>query len=179
MYDYYSLGICALWERIQKTLNQAIKAAGHDNIYCPLFIPLSHIEKKKPNILRDLQKECAVVTHSKLSTDSNGQLQPDGKLDEPLIIRPTSEMVIGEYFSQRIQSHRDLPVLINQWANVVRWEMRTRMFLRTTKISLARRSYSMHTQKGRSTYPENVRMLSHPLRGNTCYTSRLWRKNDK
>ena len=103
----------------RKTLNQAIKAAGHDNIYCPLFIPLSHIEKEAQHI-EGFAKECAVVTHSKLSTDSNGQLQPDGKLDEPLIIRPTSEMVIGEYFSQRIQSHRDLPVLINQWANVVR-----------------------------------------------------------
>lgn len=123
----------ALWEMIQKKLDYDIKSLDHENIYCPLFIPLSHIKKEADHI-EGFAKECAVVTHSKLKKDSNGNLSPASPLEEPLIIRPTSEMVIGELFAKKIQSYRDLPVLVNQWANIVRWEMRTRMFLRTSEF---------------------------------------------
>ncbi len=123
----------ALWERCQKYLDESFKATGHQNVYFPLLIPLSCFEKEAEHI-SGFAKECAVVTHHRLKADENGKLIPDGKLEEPYIIRPTSEMIIGEAFSRWIQSYRDLPVLINQWANVMRWEMRTRLFLRTTEI---------------------------------------------
>lgn len=122
----------ALWEMIQKKLDYEIKIRDHENIYCPLFIPLSHIEKESEHI-DGFAKECAVVTHCKLEK-KDGKLVPASPLEEPLIVRPTSEMIIGTLFAQRIQSHRDLPVLMNQWANIVRWEMRTRMFLRTSEF---------------------------------------------
>ena len=122
----------ALWEMIQKKLDYEIKIRDHENIYCPLFIPLSHIEKESEHI-DGFAKECAVVTHCKLEK-KEGKLVPASPLEEPLIVRPTSEMIIGTLFAQRIQSHRDLPVLMNQWANIVRWEMRTRMFLRTSEF---------------------------------------------
>ncbi|MBY8826696.1 proline--tRNA ligase [Hephaestia mangrovi] len=124
-----------IWERIQRLLDDRIKATGHDNCYFPLFIPLSYFEKEAEHV-EGFAKEMAVVTHHRLIPDGKGGLMPDpeARLEEPLIVRPTSEMVIGSAFARWIQSWRDLPVLINQWANVVRWEMRTRMFLRTSEF---------------------------------------------
>jgi prolyl-tRNA synthetase len=124
-----------IWERIQRLLDDRIKATGHENCYFPLFIPLSYFEKEAEHV-EGFAKEMAVVTHHRLISDGKGGLTPDpsAKLEEPLVVRPTSETVIGTAFARWIQSWRDLPVLINQWANVVRWEMRTRMFLRTSEF---------------------------------------------
>ena len=123
-----------IWERMQKLLDADIKATGHENCYFPLFIPLSYFEKEAEHV-DGFAKEMAVVTHHRL-IQQDGRLVPDpaAKLEEPLVVRPTSETVIGAAFSRWVQSWRDLPVLINQWANVVRWEMRTRMFLRTAEF---------------------------------------------
>ena len=121
-----------IWENIQRQLDQRIKATGHENAYFPLFIPLSYFEKEAKHVA-GFAKECAVITHHRLE-EKDGRLVPTGELEEPLIVRPTSEMIIGESFSRWIQSYRDLPLLINQWANVVRWEMRPRIFLRTTEF---------------------------------------------
>ena len=123
-----------IWERIQRLLDDRIKATGHENCYFPLFIPLSYFEKEAEHV-DGFAKEMAVVTHHRLIGDGKGGLTPDpeAKLEEPLVVRPTSETVIGTAFARWVQSWRDLPVLINQWANVVRWEMRTRMFLRTAE----------------------------------------------
>ncbi|MFW2852945.1 proline--tRNA ligase [Sphingomonas sp. TX0543] len=124
-----------IWERIQRLLDDRIKATGHENCYFPLFIPLSYFEKEAEHV-DGFAKEMAVVTHHRLIADGKGGLMPDpeAKLEEPLVVRPTSETVIGTAFARWVQSWRDLPVLINQWANVVRWEMRTRMFLRTAEF---------------------------------------------
>ncbi len=121
-----------IWERIRDSLDQMIKETGHDNVYFPLFIPLSFLEKEAAHV-EGFAKECAVVTHHRLE-EREGQLVPTGALEEPLIIRPTSETIIGDSFSKWIESYRDLPLLINQWANVVRWEMRPRIFLRTSEF---------------------------------------------
>ncbi len=124
-----------IWERIQRLLDDRIKVAGYDNAYFPLFIPLSYFEREAEHV-EGFAKEMAVVTHHRLIGDGKGGLVPDpeAKLEEPLVVRPTSETVIGTAFSRWVQSWRDLPVQVNQWANVVRWEMRTRMFLRTTEF---------------------------------------------
>ncbi len=124
-----------IWERMQQLLDRQIKASGYDNCYFPLFIPLSYFSKEAEHV-DGFAKEMAVVTHHRLIGDGEGGLIPDpeAKLEEPLVVRPTSETVIGAAFSRWVQSWRDLPVRINQWANVVRWEMRTRMFLRTTEF---------------------------------------------
>ncbi len=124
-----------IWERIQKIMDAQIKAAGVENCYFPLFIPLSYFAKEAEHV-EGFAKEMAVVTHHRLISDGKGGLVPDpsAKLEEPLIVRPTSETVIGAAMSRWIQSWRDLPMLTNQWANVVRWEMRTRMFLRTSEF---------------------------------------------
>lgn len=122
----------ALWENIQRYLDRRFKETGHENAYFPLFIPLSYLEKEAKHV-EGFAKECAVVTHHRL-VEKEGKLVPDGELEEPLVVRPTSEMIIGDMFSKWIESHRDLPLLINQWANVVRWEMRTRLFLRTAEF---------------------------------------------
>ncbi len=123
----------AIWENIQRDLDRRFKETGHVNAYFPLFIPMSFLQKEADHV-EGFAKECAVVTHSRLEADADGKLQPAGPLEEPLIVRPTSETIIGELFSKWVQSYRDLPLLINQWANVVRWEMRTRLFLRTTEF---------------------------------------------
>ena len=124
-----------IWERIQKLMDERIKAAGVENCYFPLFIPLSYFAKEAEHV-DGFAKEMAVVTHHRLIGDGKGGLVPDpeAKLEEPLIVRPTSETVIGSAMSRWVQSWRDLPLLTNQWANVVRWEMRTRMFLRTSEF---------------------------------------------
>ena len=123
-----------VWELMQKELDRRIKETGHENCYFPLFIPMSFIAKEAQHI-EGFAKEMAVVTHHRLKM-IEGKLQPDpeAKLEEPLIVRPTSETIIGDAFSRWIRSHRDLPLLINQWANVVRWEMRIRLFLRTAEF---------------------------------------------
>ena len=123
----------SIWENIQKRLDAKFKETGHQNAYFPLFIPLSFLEKEAAHV-EGFAKECAVVTHHRLEKGPDGKLIPAGELEEPLIVRPTSEMIIGHSFSKWIKSYRDLPLMINQWCNVVRWEMRTRMFLRTTEF---------------------------------------------
>jgi prolyl-tRNA synthetase len=125
----------ALWENMQRQLDAMFKETGHRNAYFPLLIPKSFLEKEAEHV-EGFAKECAVVTHHRLVKDDDGKLIPDpkAKLDEPLVIRPTSETIIGAMYAQWVQSYRDLPVLINQWANVMRWEMRTRLFLRTTEF---------------------------------------------
>src|SRR6266446_5434628 len=136
-----------VWEQIQKDLDRRIKETGHDNCYFPLFIPLSFIAKEAQHV-EGFAKEMAVVTHHRLKM-IDGKLQPDpeARLEEPLVVRPTSETIIGDAFSRWIKSHRDLPLLINQWANVVRWEMRTRLFLRTAEF-LWQEGHTAHaTQK--------------------------------
>ena len=121
-----------IWEHLKARLDQRIKETGHENCYFPLFIPLELIEKEAAHV-DGFAKEMAVVTHHRL-VSKDGKLEPAGKLDSPLVVRPTSETMIGESFAKWIQSYRDLPVKINQWANVVRWEMRPRMFLRTSEF---------------------------------------------
>lgn len=123
----------AIWENIQRILDEELKATGHKNVYFPLLIPVSFLEKEAEHI-EGFAKECAVVTHTRLVKNEEGKLIPGSPLEDPYIIRPTSETIIGEAFSRWIQSYRDLPLLINQWANVMRWEMRTRMFLRTSEF---------------------------------------------
>lgn len=125
----------AIWEKMQRALDDMFKATGHQNAYFPLFVPKSFLEKEEEHA-EGFAKECAVVTHYRLKSDGEGGLMvdPNAKLEEELIIRPTSETVIWNAYKGWIQSWRDLPLLINQWANVVRWEMRTRLFLRTTEF---------------------------------------------
>lgn len=123
----------AIWENLQRILDGQLKATDHKNMYFPLLIPVSYLEKEAEHI-DGFAKECAVVTHHRLEKNEEGKLVPGAPLEDPYIIRPTSETIIGEAFSRWIQSYRDLPLLMNQWANVMRWEMRTRMFLRTTEF---------------------------------------------
>ncbi len=123
----------AIWENMQRVLDDEIKATGHKNAYFPLLIPLSFMQKEADHI-EGFAKECAVVTHHRLAKNDEGKLVPASPLEEAYIIRPTSEAIIGDAFSRWVQSYRDLPLLINQWANVMRWEMRTRLFLRTTEF---------------------------------------------
>ncbi|WP_439624821.1 proline--tRNA ligase [Gemmata sp.] len=125
----------ALWEKMQRGLDGMFKATGHVNAYFPLFIPMSYLAKEE-QMAEGFAKECAVVTHYRLKADKGVPLHvdPDAKLEEPLIIRPTSETIIWNTYKKWVQSYRDLPLLINQWCNVVRWEMRTRLFLRTAEF---------------------------------------------
>lgn len=123
----------ALWENMVGVMDDMFKETGVKNAYFPLFIPLEFMEKEAEHV-EGFAKECAVVTHHRLEDDGNGGLKPAGELAEPLIVRPTSETIIGAQFAKWVASYRDLPLLINQWANVVRWEMRTRTFLRTSEF---------------------------------------------
>jgi prolyl-tRNA synthetase len=124
-----------IWENIQSQLDAMIKATGHKNAYFPLFIPLGYFEKEAAHV-EGFAKECAVVTHHRLEVGADGKMRPapSAELAEPLVVRPTSETIIGPAFAKWSQSYRDLPILINQWANVVRWEMRPRLFLRTSEF---------------------------------------------
>ncbi len=131
-----------IWENMQRYLDKEIKATGHENAYFPLFIPLSFLQKEAKHVA-GFAKECAVVTHHRLE-EKEGKLVPTGELEEPLIVRPTSETIIGECFARWVKSYRDLPLLINQWANVVRWEMRPRIFLRTTEF-LWQEGHTVHS----------------------------------
>jgi prolyl-tRNA synthetase len=126
----------AMWENVQKELDAMIKETGHENAYFPLFVPKSFLSKEAAHV-DGFAKECAVVTHYRLKNDPNGKgviVDPEAKLEEELIVRPTSETIIWSMYKKWIQSYRDLPLLLNQWANVTRWEMRTRLFLRTTEF---------------------------------------------
>jgi len=146
-----------VWERIQGELDQRIKDTGHENCYFPLFIPMSFIAKEAEHV-EGFAKEMAVVTHHRLMNQGGKLvLDPTAKLDEPLIVRPTSETIIGDAFQRWIKSYRDLPLLINQWANVVRWEMRTRLFLRTTEF-LWQEGHTAHADKA-DAMAETLKML--------------------
>ena len=139
----------ALWENMQKELDKMFKDTGHENAYFPLFVPKSLFEAEEKNA-EGFAKECAIVTHYRLKTDPNNKskliVDPEAKLEEELIIRPTSEAIIWNTYKGWIQSYRDLPLLINQWANVVRWEMRTRLFLRTAEF-LWQEGHTAHATK--------------------------------
>ncbi|ODS89270.1 proline--tRNA ligase [Chryseobacterium lacus] len=139
----------AIWEKMKDELDRKFKETGHQNAYFPLFVPKSLFEAEEKNA-EGFAKECAVVTHYRLKTDPNNPqkliVDPDAKLEEELIVRPTSEAIIWSTYKNWIQSYRDLPILINQWANVVRWEMRTRLFLRTTEF-LWQEGHTAHSTK--------------------------------
>jgi prolyl-tRNA synthetase len=149
----------AIWENIQRRLDAMFKATGHENAYFPLFIPMSFLEKEARHV-EGFAKECAVVTHHRLEPDGKGGLRPapSAQLEEPLIVRPTSETIIGATFARWVQSYRDLPILINQWANVVRWEMRTRLFLRTAEF-LWQEGHTVHATEAEAR-EETMRMLN-------------------
>ena len=148
----------AIWENSPRRLDAMFKATGHENAYFPLFIPMSFLEKEAQHV-EGFAKECAVVTHHRLEPDGKGGLRPapSAELEEPLIVRPTSETIIGATFARWVQSYRDLPILINQWANVVRWELRTRMFLRTTEF-LWQEGHTVHATEAEAR-EETERML--------------------
>ena len=151
-----------IWERIQKLMDARIKAAGIENCYFPLFIPLSFFEKEADHV-EGFAKEMAVVTHHRLKAiDGKLVVDPDAKLEEPLVIRPTSETVIGHAMSRWVQSWRDLPLYVNQWANIVRWEMRTRMFLRTAEFLW---------QEGHTAHPDKAEAMTETLRALEMYRS--------
>ena len=135
----------AIWENIQKVLDKMFKETGVKNAYFPLFIPKSYFEKEAEHV-EGFAKECAVVTHSRLEDDGKGGLKVAGELTEPYIVRPTSETIIGASFAKWVNSYRDLPLLINQWANVVRWELRTRLFLRTAEF-LWQEGHTVHANR--------------------------------
>jgi prolyl-tRNA synthetase len=134
-----------IWENIQRELDQMFKDTGHVNAYFPLFIPLEYLQQEADHV-EGFAKECAVVTHHRLSVNSEGKLVPDGELESPLVVRPTSETIIGASYAKWVNSYRDLPILINQWANVVRWEMRTRLFLRTAEF-LWQEGHTVHATR--------------------------------
>ena len=152
-----------IWERIQRLMDDRIKAAGVQNCYFPLFIPLSYFAKEAEHV-EGFAKEMAVVTHHRLIAGENGGLvpDPDAKLEEPLVVRPTSETVIGAAMGRWVQSWRDLPLLTNQWANVVRWEMRTRMFLRTSEFLW---------QEGHTAHEDRADAMRETLRALEMYRS--------
>ena len=138
----------AIWEKMQQQLDKMFKDTGHQNAYFPLFIPKSYLSKEAAHV-KGFAKECAVVTHYRLKNAEDGigvVVDPDAKLEEELIVRPTSETIIWNSYKKWIQSYRDLPLLINQWANVVRWEMRTRLFLRTAEF-LWQEGHTAHASK--------------------------------
>ena len=147
-----------LWENMQRQLDAMFKATGHKNAYFPLFIPVSYLEKEAAHV-EGFAKECAVVTHHRLVIDEHGKMVPDPKaqLTEPLVVRPTSETIIGATYAKWVQSYRDLPILINQWCNVVRWEMRPRLFLRTAEF-LWQEGHTAHETEAEAR-EETARML--------------------
>lgn len=149
----------ALWESMQSVLDEMFKETGHVNAYFPLLIPLSFLEKEAAHV-DGFAKECAVVTHHRLVAGSDGKLCPDpaSRLDEPHIIRPTSETIIGHMYAKWVHSYRDLPILMNQWCNVMRWEMRTRMFLRTSEF-LWQEGHTVHAT-AEEAKEETARMLN-------------------
>ena len=149
----------AIWEKMQAELDKKFKETGHENAYFPLFIPKSYFSKEASHV-DGFAKECAVVTHYRLKNDPNGKgviVDPEAKLEEELIVRPTSETIIWDTYRKWIQSYRDLPILINQWANVVRWEMRTRLFIRTSEF-LWQEGHTAHATK-QEALDETIQMV--------------------
>jgi prolyl-tRNA synthetase len=146
----------AIWENMQRVLDRMFKDTGHQNAYFPLFIPMSFLELEAQHV-DGFAKECAVVTHHRLEQGADGKLHPAGELEEPLIVRPTSETIIGATYAKWVQSYRDLPILINQWANVVRWELRTRLFLRTAEF-LWQEGHTVHATEAEAR-EETLKML--------------------
>lgn len=149
----------AIWEKIQKQLDYMFKETGHLNVYFPLFIPKSFLSKEA-NHIKGFAKECAIVTHYRLKNDPIGKgviIDPDAKLEEELIVRPTSESIIWDTYKKWIQSYRDLPILLNQWANVVRWEKRPRLFLRSSEF-LWQEGHTAHASKEEA-LEETLKML--------------------
>src|SRR6476646_8182324 len=150
----------ALWERMRDQLDRIFKYTGHVNAYFPLFIPKSFLSREAAHV-EGFAKECAVVTHYRLKNDPGGNgiiVDPEAKLEEELIIRPTSETIIWNTYKDWVKSYRDLPLLINQWANVVRWEMRTRLFLRTAEF-LWQEGHTAHST-AEEAVDETVKMLN-------------------
>jgi len=145
-----------VWERMQHDLDHRFKETGHENYYFPLYIPLSYFQREADHV-EGFAKEMAIVTHHRLKKDADGRLVPDGELEEPLIIRPTSETIIGESMAKWIQSYRDLPLLLNQWANVSRWEMRPRILLRTAEF-LWQEGHTAHETR-QDAMDETLKML--------------------
>src|SRR4051812_30604130 len=145
-----------IWENMQRQLDAMFRATGHRNAYFPLFIPLSYFAKEAEHV-EGFAKECAVVTHSRLEVGADGKMIPSSPLGEPLVVRPTSETIIGATYAKWVQSYRDLPILINQWCNVVRWEMRPRIFLRTTEF-LWQEGHTVHETEAEAR-EETKRML--------------------
>ena len=147
-----------IWENMQRHLDAMFKATGHRNAYFPLFIPLSYMQKEAEHV-EGFAKECAVVTHHRLDIGPDGKMRPapSAELSEPLVVRPTSETIIGATYAKWVQSYRDLPILINQWCNVVRWEMRPRLFLRTTEF-LWQEGHTVHESEA-DAREETKRML--------------------
>ena len=147
-----------IWENMQRQLDAMFKATGHRNAYFPLFIPLSYMQKEAEHV-EGFAKECAVVTHHRLDIGPDGKMRPapGAELTEPLVVRPTSETIIGATYAKWVQSYRDLPILINQWCNVVRWEMRPRIFLRTTEF-LWQEGHTVHESEAEAR-EETKRML--------------------
>lgn len=150
----------SIWEKMQAQLDKMFKETGHSNAYFPLFIPKSFLSKEASHV-EGFAKECAVVTHYRLKNAEDGSgiiVDPDAKLEEELIVRPTSETVIWSTYKNWIQSYRDLPLLVNQWANVVRWEMRTRLFLRTTEF-LWQEGHTAHATS-KEAMEETIQMMN-------------------
>lgn len=150
----------AIWEKMQAELDRMFKETGHENAYFPLFIPKSFLSKEAEHV-EGFAKECAVVTHYRLKQSPDGKgliVDPQAKLEEELIVRPTSETIIWSTYKNWIQSYRDLPILINQWANVVRWEMRTRLFLRTTEF-LWQEGHTAHATEAEA-LEESIKMMN-------------------
>jgi prolyl-tRNA synthetase len=151
----------AIWEKMRDELDKRFKATGHSNAYFPLFVPKSLFEAEEKNA-EGFAKECAIVTHYRLKSDENDPskliVDPEAKLEEELIVRPTSEAIIWSTYKGWIESYRDLPILVNQWANVVRWEMRTRLFLRTAEF-LWQEGHTAHATRDEA-WNETVQMLN-------------------
>jgi len=150
----------AIWEKMQATLDKMFKDTGHSNAYFPLFIPKSFFSREASHV-EGFAKECAVVTHYRLKNDPDGNgiiVDEDAKLEEELIVRPTSETIIWDTYKNWIQSYRDLPILVNQWANVVRWEMRTRIFLRTAEF-LWQEGHTAHATE-QEAIDETIQMMN-------------------
>src|SRR5512140_2224109 len=145
-----------IWENMQRQLDALFRATGHRNAYFPLFIPLSYFAKEAEHV-EGFAKECAIVTHTRLEADADGKLKPGSPLKEPLVVRPTSETIIGASYAKWVQSYRDLPILLNQWANIVRWEMRPRLFLRTAEF-LWQEGHTVHETEAEAR-EETQRML--------------------
>ena len=146
-----------IWENMQRQLDAMFRETGHRNAYFPLFIPLSYFAKEAEHE-EGFAKECAVVTHTRLETGPDGKLKPGSPLKEPLVVRPTSETIIGASYAKWVQSYRDLPILLNQWCNIVRWEMRPRLFLRTAEF-LWQEGHTVHESEA-DAREETERMLN-------------------